>query len=145
MNGYDRMRLASHLDGIGGRIELRISRKTHLIPVLVVINRSHDVMAKLASYGGSPRPDEEETSGAKLTWRCTGDEATVLLKAVRPLLLDTVKQQQADLLLNLTISPEGARLIEDNPTVAEDMRKLTPWNPNSVPAAASRPDPLLTQ
>lgn len=140
MNGYERSHLAGLVDSVGGRIEVSVSRGTHVIPMLVVVNRSESVVRRLTNIGG---PDydgiEARRASGRMTWRCRGDEAIDLLRVIRPMLWDPDKQKQADLLLNLNISPEGARLLEDNAYILQEVQELAPWS--KKPGASQYSDP----
>lgn len=143
MNGYQRSHLAGLVDSMNGRLEVSVNRRSNIIPQLVVVTRSLDVLRQLAKFGGSDFEGiEARAAGGRMTWRSRGDEAVELTKAIRPMLWDTAKQEQADLILDLKMSPEGERLVEDNPDIVEEMTRLAPWSSaakNNAPI-----DPLLT-
>lgn len=138
MNGYERMRIAAYVDGEGGRIEMRVETKTFLIPYLVVRHREPEVTAKLLKYGGSEKAIGKGRNANKQLWRISGDGAAEIIKAIRPLLWSPMKQEQADLVINLKLSENGARLISDNPGVIEAMLELMP---SYRPAATDNSDP----
>lgn len=138
MNGYERMRIAAFIDGEGGRIEIQMQRNTFIIPYIVIRHREPAVTNKLLKYGGSEKPIGKGRNLTKQLWRSRGDEAVDILKEVRPLLWSPTKQELADLVINLRLSENGARLLEDNPHVITEMMRLMPA---FRPSAADDSDP----